>query len=74
MSKWGPGTGTTETDYVNNLYAGLDLGTSSTLHTTSRYNGAAADTATVTYRAAIDGTLPAGAYSEIITYTGVANP
>jgi hypothetical protein len=70
-ARWG--TGTTETDYVNNRYVGLLSSTSTLLQSTSVFS-AATDTVRVGFRSNVDSTIPPGAYSATITFTAVANP
>jgi uncharacterized delta-60 repeat protein len=72
LAKWGTGTGTAATDYVNNKYAGLKQGTSTTLHT--RASAAAGDSVIATYRENVSTTTLAGSYTGTIVYTAVANP
>lgn len=73
LAAWGPGTNIAATDYVNNRYCGLDLGTSSTLHVrTGPYAGS--DTVSVGYRVNVAAAQRAGSYSGVISYSVVANP
>lgn len=72
LAKWGIGTGTAPNDYVNNYYAGLNT-TSDTLHTRFTFS-ASSDTVLTTYRINLPDPQPAGAYSNVVSYTAVANP
>ncbi|MCW2959913.1 MAG: hypothetical protein JWM90_300 [Thermoleophilia bacterium] len=71
LAKWG--TGVTNTDYVNNKYAGLRLSTGTTLHTRSSYS-AAAENVTFSVRLGISSTVPPGNFEDTITISAVANP
>lgn len=73
LAKWGTGTNTSATDFTNNLWAGLDL-TSSTLLHERLTERTAADTVTVAYRGNVAASQQGGTYTGSITYTAVANP
>lgn len=73
LAKWGPGSGTTETDTVDNHYAGLENTTSTTLHSSSPPPDTGA-TVTTTWRVNPDGTTVAGAYDATVTVTATALP
>jgi hypothetical protein len=74
LAKWGTANaaGWPAGDVVNNLYAGLDLATSTTLHSTTA--PAPADTVTATWRLTTLAATPPGAYDATITLTVVGNP
>ncbi|MCW2926711.1 MAG: hypothetical protein JWM86_679 [Thermoleophilia bacterium] len=72
LAKWGAGTGTATSDFVNNRYAGVRGGTSTTLH--SRASAVSGDVVQLGYRVNPTSTTPAGAYTDTITLTAVANP
>jgi hypothetical protein len=73
LAKWGTGTNTTATDYVNNKYAGLKATSDVDLHVR---NGTylPSDTVTTAYRFSPAGAHFVGAYSMSVTYTAIANP
>lgn len=72
LAKWGTGTGTTETDFTNNLFAGLDAGTSTTLH--SRSSATSADSVLISYRINAQSSQQAGSYAGSIALTVTATP
>ncbi len=73
LPQWGPGTGTSATDYVNNYYAGLAVGTMTMLHRrTSMYAGP--DTVNLAVRMNVSSSQPAGLYTGTIAVVAVANP
>ncbi|MCW2927007.1 MAG: hypothetical protein JWM86_975 [Thermoleophilia bacterium] len=73
LAKWGAGTGTSESDFTNNLYAGLDASTDATLHQRTTFS-ATDDAIVVGYRIRVGATQPAGVYSSVVTYTATALP
>lgn len=74
LAKWGSAnsTGWPETDFTNNLFAGLDSIATTTLHQTAA--ATAGDTITTSFRTNPAAGTPAGSYAATITYTVTANP
>jgi hypothetical protein len=72
LAKWGTGTGTAESDMVNNRYAGLKSSSRVTLHT--RATSTAGDAVVVTWRLNPDLSLQPGVYTTTTALTIVANP
>jgi hypothetical protein len=66
------GAGATETSFGSLNYAGLQLSRAAIAHRRNSYS-LATDTITTSYRANVDVSQAAGAYSTTITYTAVAN-
>jgi hypothetical protein len=71
-TRWGTGVAPDAFGTLN--YAGLELGTTTQLHTTSRYVANTTDTTTLGLRARVNPAQRAGAYSTTIGITVLANP
>lgn len=71
LAKWG--SGTTAFDYVNNRYAGLKLGSSTTLHTRPTLSVAPEDV-TLSVRLGVGTAVPSGTFQDTITVVALANP
>jgi hypothetical protein len=72
LAKWGTGTGTAQTDVVNNKFAGLRSSQSVVLH--SRASATAGDPVVTTWRMDVGVGQANGTYSTQTTLTLVANP
>ncbi len=73
LARWGTGTDTLATDFVNNKYAGLAVANPLLLHRRSTYD-AGMDTVDVAIRTNVSGTQAAGAYTSALVLTALANP
>lgn len=72
LGKWGTGTGTTATDFVNNAFAGLRSSTTTVLHSTTSASGPA--NVIVGWRVNVPPAQPAGAYSATVSISAIGNP
>jgi hypothetical protein len=72
LAKWG--TGTLDTDFVNNNYTGLRSGTSTVIHSTSRFWAGTPDITTMSLRFRPPAGQTSGSYTGVITLTAVGNP
>lgn len=73
LAKWGAGTGTAETNFVDNRYCGLDSGTGSVLHSRTTYSSGP-DTVQMTMRADVSTAQAPGSYQGALVLSGTANP
>ena len=74
LAKWGPGTNTSATDFVNNKYAGLKGSSEVTLSNRTGVGVVTNDTAVISFRAQPSASQVAGVYTTTVTYTATAYP
>ena len=73
LARWGTGTDTAATDFTNNRYAGLAVGSPLLLHRRSAFD-LGVDTVDVAVRANVPASQRGGSYAADLVVTAVANP